>query len=137
MTETLKKIIYRQQLIALVIYKNLSARANQFLTQPDSALQLGVLSFKKGDRVKPHAHLSLKKITHQNQEFIYLKTGKVEVSFFYQNTLVCKKILNAGDCLLQISGGHGFIFLQPTELITVKQGPYKGVTKEKKFLVNV
>ena len=34
------------------------------------------------------------------------------------------KILNKGDVILLVNGGHGFEMLEKTEMIEVKQGPY-------------
>ena len=127
-----------QKTIALIVKADFKAKPHQFLTDKDNPLQLGVLAHKKDSEVKPHQHRKLTKTTHQNQEFIYLKSGKVEVTFyrdFYRgSTPVKKHILEPGDCLLQLSGGHGFKYLKDSETITIKQGPYFGKAKEKKLL---
>ncbi|MFH0942911.1 MAG: hypothetical protein V1810_01930 [Candidatus Beckwithbacteria bacterium] len=122
------------QLIALIIRANHQAKPNQFLTSKTNPLQLGVLKFPKNHQVKPHQHRHLAKTTHQNQEFIYLVSGQAEVEFFYKGSTLVKHRLNPGDCLLQLKGGHGFTFLKPSKIITIKQGPYRGLKAEKEFL---
>lgn len=120
--------------LALIIKANFKAKPHQFLTDKNNPLQLGVLSHSKNSEVKPHQHKNLEKTTHQNQEFIYLKSGLVEVTFFNKGVSFVKHLLNPGDCLLQLSGGHGFKFLKKSETITIKQGPYFGKLKEKAFI---
>jgi mannose-6-phosphate isomerase-like protein (cupin superfamily) len=41
--------------------------------------------------------------------------------------------LKTGDVILLASGGHGFEFLEETELIEVKQGPYAGDKDKERF----
>jgi hypothetical protein len=36
-------------------------------------------------------------------------------------------VLERGDVILLVSGGHGFRMLEPTEMIEVKQGPFVGM----------
>lgn len=115
--------------IALII--KAKAKINRFITKPNNPLQLGYLSFSKNNQVKPHQHRALTKTTHQNQEFIYVVSGQIQVEFFNKGESFVKHILNPGDCLLQIAGGHGFTFLKPTKIITIKQGPYSNRKREK------
>ncbi|MFH1279981.1 MAG: cupin domain-containing protein [Candidatus Beckwithbacteria bacterium] len=115
--------------IALII--KAKTKINGFVTKPDNPLQLGSLSFSKNNQVKPHQHRALTKTTHQNQEFIYVVSGQLKVTFFNKGESFVKHILNPGDCLLQLSGGHGFTFLKPTKIITIKQGPYSNRKREK------
>lgn len=42
-------------------------------------------------------------------------------------------ILEAGDTILLVSGGHGFTVLEEVEMIEVKQGPYSGEADKKRF----
>ena len=132
MSSSLETIKSGSQLIALIIRSSFKPKKHQFLTQDDNPLQLGVLKFSQNDQVKPHLHRHITKTAHLNQEFLYLTSGKLQVSFFNsKKKLLSTTTLNPGDCLLQISGGHGFKALKPCQLITIKQGPYHSTTKEK------
>lgn len=134
MTSDLITIKVRQKTIALIIRANLEPQKDQFLTDSQSPLQLGVLHYQANSVVKPHLHRQVTKTTHKNQEFIYLVKGQVKVDFFSKRKLIQTEILNPGDCLLQLSGGHGFTFLKPSKLVTIKQGPYLGRTREKNIV---
>jgi len=119
----------RGKLIALII--KAKSKINGFVTKPDNPLQLGCLKFSKNHTVTAHQHRALTKTTHQNQEFIYIVSGQLQAEFFNKGESFVKHILNPGDCLLQLSGGHGFTFLKPTKIITIKQGPYSNRKREK------
>ncbi len=119
------------KLIALIIKAKTQPKINQFITDPHNPLQLGFLRFSKNRQVKPHQHRALDKTTHQNQEFIYVVSGQILAEFFYKGRTFVKHLLNPGDCLLQLQGGHGFTMLKPTKLITIKQGPYSSRQREK------
>ena len=43
-------------------------------------------------------------------------------------------MLEAGDVILLISGGHGFVVLEDVQMIEVKQGPYSGDEDKTRFL---
>jgi hypothetical protein len=49
----------------------------------------------------------------------------VKINFYHpDNTFFTSRELKTGDVILLASGGHGFEFLEETEIIEVKQGPY-------------
>ncbi len=43
------------------------------------------------------------------------------------------RILQAGDVILLVSGGHGFEVLEELDMIEVKQGPYAGEADKTRF----
>ena len=43
------------------------------------------------------------------------------------------RILLSGDVILLSKGGHGFLMLEDTEMIEVKQGPYAGDQDKERF----
>lgn len=131
MLNNLINITFGKTTLALIIKAGFKAKPHQFLTKPNNPLQLGVNFYPKNHSVKPHQHRRLTKTTHQNQEFIYVVSGQIQAEFCYKGPSFVTHILNPGDCLLQLSGGHGFTFLKPTKIITIKQGPYSSRKLEK------
>ena len=77
-------------------------------------------------------------MVHRNvvmtQEVLFIKKGKLRVDFYddYEDYLE-SKILDEGDVILLVSGGHGFTVLEEVEMIEVKQGPYSGDADKKRF----
>ena len=50
------------------------------------------------------------------------------------NSLFESQILNKGDIILLAFGGHGFVMLEKSEIIEVKQGPYAGDKDKVRFV---
>lgn len=68
------------------------------------------------------------------QEVLFIKKGKLRVDFYDDNEQYLEsRILEAGDVILLVSGGHGFTVLEEVEMIEVKQGPYSGDQDKRRF----
>ncbi len=119
--------------IALIIYNDSSSHGTHFFTPDDYPLQVGSICRNAGDVIEPHTHRHVHNTIYQYQEVLIIKKGSVKV-FLYdeQDNPVTTRIINEGDIIILISGGHGFEFLSLTEMIEVKQGPY--LVYEKKVI---
>jgi len=42
-------------------------------------------------------------------------------------------ILETGDIVMLVNGGHGFSLLEDTILFEIKQGPYTGLVEKERF----
>jgi len=104
-----------------------------FLTGPESPLQLGVNFYASGDQVKAHYHLPRHLETNQIQEFLLIGEGRTTVTLFDadDHTPFTNFELGAGDMVLLLAGGHSLQMLEPTKVVEVKQGPYDGKAKDK------
>jgi len=106
-----------------------------FVTEESFPLQLGINRYARGSKIRPHVHNRIKRIIDLSQEMVYVERGKAEVYFYdEQGKEVDREILRSGDLVFFASGGHGFDILAETKIIEVKQGPFHGTEKEKKFL---
>jgi hypothetical protein len=126
---TTKKIILKikidRQLAAIVIRKDFSKSGIEFFSPGEFSQQLGYMKRPKGYKIPPHLHLLHPREIKLTQETLLVKSGKVKVKLYNQNKLLKKTlILKTGDVILLASGGHGFEFLEESELIEIKQGPY-------------
>jgi len=128
----IETIEYNNERLAYIIRKSIKVDGKKFFGSPDDFLQIGYMNLKKGEILKPHIHKPQKKLITQNQEVLYIVSGKMKVSFYDK---IPKKInealLSDGDLIVLLSGGHGFEFLEDTELIEIKQGPYTGKSNDK------
>ncbi len=80
-------------------------------------------------------HRSSSKTINEEQEVLHIEYGKVEVEFYESSgKKIGNAMLNSGDTILLLSGGHGFNILEDTKMIEVKQGPYYGVAEDKEYL---
>ncbi|HXK19383.1 MAG TPA: hypothetical protein VNG33_16345 [Polyangiaceae bacterium] len=129
-----QQIEHRGRTYAIVLRATASSDEKyNFLTGPESPLQLGVNFYAAGETIKAHYHLPRRVETDQIHEFILIGEGRTKVTLFDADdrTPFTDFELGAGDMLLLLAGGHGFELLEPTKIVEVKQGPYDGKSKDK------
>lgn len=115
------------KLFAIILRSGFEKEGVNFFTPEDNPLQLGLLKHKRGTKIKPHIHKNA-------QEVLHMQRGKMEVFFYSENGKKIKNvILNAGDTILLLSGGHGFNIQEDSKIVEVKQGPYLGVERDKEY----
>jgi hypothetical protein len=117
----------------MIIRKNFGSYGSHFATSLENPLQIGVIERGAGDVISSHKHLPVQvDYCGVRQEFLHVMMGKVRVKFFdTEGRQVAERVLDQGDSLLQMSGGHGFNFEEPTRLIEVKLGPYSTKDNDK------
>jgi len=105
----------------------------KFFSEPDWPLQVGLMALPSGHKIAAHAHLVQNSLRVQpTQEFLFVFSGNMEVDFFDESGQYLQtESVSKGEALFHIRGGHAFRFLEPTQLIEVKSGPYLGREKDK------
>lgn len=134
----MKRIVQNGELIALIIDTAGDFRQGvHFISDEDWPLQLGLLAHPGGHSIPAHSHVERQtsgKIT--TQEFLLLLNGRMDVDFYdAQGILFQSETLVSGQALLQVRGGHGFSFQEPSRIIELKLGPYLGKDKDKQAIV--
>lgn len=130
----IEQIIINDQLIAIIIYNEFNKDGLEFFTPGDFSQQLGYMKHNKGDTIQEHKHLLHTREIKLTQETLFIKRGHVKINFYADdNTYFTNRELKTGDVILLASGGHGFEFLEETEMIEVKQGPYAGDLDKVRF----
>tara|TARA_B110000014_G_C19908001_1_gene469812 strand:- start:137 stop:532 length:396 start_codon:yes stop_codon:yes gene_type:complete len=111
--------------LAIIIRSNYKSENIKFFTENNSNFQVGYMNRNTDYEVKPHYHTKQTRIINTTSEVLLIKNGKINVDFFDSNKKILeKKILNTGDIIVFLEGGHGVQFLEKTEIIEIKQGPY-------------
>jgi hypothetical protein len=88
-----------------------------------------------GKVIQPHVHNPVIREVTYTQEVLFIKNGKLRVDFYNdQQEYLDSRILEAGDVILLVTGGHGFEVLEEIEMIEVKQGPYVGEQDKTRFV---
>ena len=124
--------------LAIIIRKDFKSKGITFFTPDDYSQQLGYMNHPKGHIIQPHLHNKVKREVKITKEVLFIKSGKVRVDFYDdKKTYLKSKILYAGDVILLAYGGHGFEILEPSEIVEVKQGPYKGDQDKTQFKYNI
>lgn len=123
--EKLEKIMINEKLSAIILRADFKKEGIEFFTPADCSQQLAYMNRPKGYVIKAHIHCAVPREVNFTRETLFIRSGKVRVDFYSQDKkYVESKILNKGDVLLLVEGGHGFEFIEAGEMIEVKQGPY-------------
>ena len=125
----------KDRLLAIVIKDKYTCDGVDFITPGEYSQQVACMHHPKGKRIDAHIHNMVHRNVVMTQEVLFIKKGKLRVDFYddYEDYLE-SKILDEGDVILLVSGGHGFTVLEEVEMIEVKQGPYSGDADKKRFL---
>ena len=84
--------------------------------------------------MEPHEHVPFKEAKNlEVQEVLFVKKGKISIDVYHKKDLIKNVILSSNDLIL-LNSGHSVKFLNDTELIEIKQGPYRGRDLEKSYL---
>jgi hypothetical protein len=130
MTETrdpVERIEAAGELLAIIIRSSFRKDGIEFFTPSTFSQQLGYMSHPEGHVITAHRHNRTPRRIDYTNEVLFLKSGRARVDLYdSKQTYVVSSLLATGDVILLVSGGHGFTMLEPTEMIEVKQGPYKG-----------
>jgi mannose-6-phosphate isomerase-like protein (cupin superfamily) len=123
--KNVEEIRIDDQIIAIIIYSEFSKEGIEFFTPGDFSQQLGYMKRAKGYEIQEHMHKLQSREVKYTQETLFIKRGRVRVDFYTDDRVyISSRELKGGDVILLASGGHGFEFLEETEMMEVKQGPY-------------
>jgi len=118
-------IVSEKTPIAIIIGAGYAPAETTFITEPTATQQLGYIVYPKGHTITPHQHKPQLRQIVGTTEVILVKHGAVEaVLFDNQRKFIAKKLLNSGDIIILLNGGHGFEILEDAVLVEIKQGPY-------------
>jgi hypothetical protein len=121
----IEQITSQDSIIAIIIRHEFTKNGIEFFTPGDFSQQLGYMKHKAGHHIQEHIHVLHHRDINYTQETLFVKKGRIRINFFTEDKhYFCSRELKTGDVILLASGGHGFEFLEETEMIEVKQGPY-------------
>ena len=130
----IQQIICQGQLLALIISHRFKEPGIHFFTPDEFSQQLAYIHHPAGKIIPPHVHNPVHREVIYTQEVLFIKAGKLRVDFYDDlEHYLESRILEAGDVILLIKGGHGFEVLEAIEMIEVKQGPYVGEQDRTRF----
>ncbi|WP_027204142.1 hypothetical protein [Butyrivibrio fibrisolvens] len=129
--EVIKK---KDKTLAIIVRDDHQCDGIDFVTPGEYSQQVAYMHHPKGKVIAAHVHNLVHRNVVLTQEVLFIKKGKLRVDFYdeYKDYLE-SRILNAGDVILLVSGGHGFKALEELEMIEVKQGPYAGDADKERF----
>ena len=111
--------------IAIIVRNDYQKEGVSFFTPNDFSQQLAFMSHEKGKVIPPHFHNKIPRVIHFTKEVLFIKKGQLRVDFYDEDkNYLESRVLNVGDIILLVSGGHGFEALDDLEMFEVKQGPF-------------
>ena len=133
--EMFEQVTIQGDVVAIIVRKDFEKQGIHFFTPNDYSQQLAYMNHPTGKDIQPHVHKKVQREVHYTQETLFIRKGKLQVDFYsddqkYQES----RVLEAGDVILLIKGGHGFKVLEDLEMFEVKQGPYAGDEDKIKFV---
>ncbi len=130
----IEEITHDGAALAMIVSRSYSADGIKFLTPDSYSLQLGYMTRPTGYSIQPHLHLPVERVARYTQEVLFIRSGKVRVDFYSDaKDYITSRILNAGDVILLICGGHGFEILEAADIVEVKQGPFVDHKDKERF----
>jgi hypothetical protein len=130
----IEQITANGKLAALIIKRQYDKPGISFFTSNELSQQLAYMHHPAGKVIEPHIHNPVPREVLYTQETLLLKRGKLRVDFYDdQQRYLESRILEAGDVILLIQGGHGFEVLEELEMFEVKQGPYVAEKDKTRF----
>jgi hypothetical protein len=138
MGKSFEQIVHQGEMFALIVRDEYSMPGISFFTPGDFSQQLAYMLHPAGKVIDPHFHNPVPRTVVYTQETLLIKRGRLRVDFYDDQQLYLEsRILEAGDVILLIKGGHGFEVLEELEMIEVKQGPYAGDHDKTRFVGKV
>jgi hypothetical protein len=123
----MEKYEFNGELFAIVIRNTYDKEGITFFTDETLSQQLAYMNHPKGKLIQPHIHKPIERTVAYTQEVLIIKDGILKVDFYSEEqTFLESTLLNKGDTILLIKGGHGFSVIEDVKMIEVKQGPYAG-----------
>jgi mannose-6-phosphate isomerase-like protein (cupin superfamily) len=130
----MERILHNDELLALIVPNEFHDPGVHFVTPADLSQQLAYMRHPAGKVIDAHFHNRVVREVHYSQEVLMIRKGRLRVDFYDENQCYIEsRVLEAGDTILLISGGHGFEVLEEVEMIEVKQGPHVGEGDKTRF----
>lgn len=127
-----RKIIYNNILYGILVGKDEDTEKTKFFSPPNCSLQFGIVANTKDYIEPPHTHKKISRTITNLEQMIYVIKGKVAVDFFNdKKEIVETVILEKGDSILLLDGGHSIRVLEDLKCISIKQGPFLGAENDK------
>lgn len=131
---TVQLIKKKDVLLAMIVRNDYVCEGVDFITPDEYSQQVAYMHHPTGKVIDAHLHNLVHRNVVMTQEVLFIKKGRLRVDFYdnYKDYLE-SVVLEAGDVILLVSGGHGFNVLEEVEMIEIKQGPYSGDKDKVRF----
>ena len=134
MMEGFESIFHDGVELAIIVRNGFKAKGIHFFTEPSYSQQVAFMQHDKGHKIQAHSHNEVNRTVRKTNEVLIIRKGNLKVTIYDDSrSKVCERILNTGDLILLIAGGHGFEANDDVEFFEIKQGPYAGDNDKNRF----
>jgi hypothetical protein len=117
---------------AEVIRADARVSKTRFFSPPESSFQFGLLAHEAGFVEEPHYHKPFPRQIEDLQQMFVMQRGRIVVELYSNDGDLLREItLTAGDAIVLVHGVHALRVIEDFQAISVKQGPYLGMEKDK------
>lgn len=108
----------------------------KFFSPDGDYQQVGTWGYGEGKTLLAHSHNEFSREVMWTQEVLFVRTGRLQADIFdTDDQKVAELIVQAGDLLVLLRGGHGYKILeQGTQVLEIKNGPYVGADTDRRRL---
>jgi mannose-6-phosphate isomerase-like protein (cupin superfamily) len=132
--QSLVRVEHDGQMLAMIVRHHFREPGITFFTDNELSQQMGFMRHPVGKVIEPHVHNHISRSVNYTQEALFIRSGKIRVDFYSDaQQYLFSHVLESGDVILLVSGGHGFEILEEVEMIEIKQGPYAGDRDKTRF----
>src|SRR3954470_15069580 len=132
--DPLVRVEHDGQMLAMIVRHHFRQPGITFFTEDELSQQMGFMRHPVGKVIEPHVHNHISRSVNYTQEALFIRSGKIRVDFYSDaQKYLFSYVLESGDVILLVSGGHGFEILEEVEMIEIKQGPYAGDRDKTRF----
>lgn len=124
----------KEDTLAIIIKKGHQAEGIEFLTPGEYSQQMAYMHHPAGRKIDAHIHNEVHRNICYTQEVLVIQKGKLRVDFYNAGQQYLEsRLIQEGDIILLVSGGHGFEVIEEVEMVEIKQGPYAGNGDKTRF----
>ena len=119
--------IYDNNKNLLGIYINDQDFKNEknFLTDNSISFQVGTFNLDQGNVIQRHVHNKYERKIFKTSEALFMIDGKIKVDLYdIENEFIQTVIVEKGEIIVMLDGGHAIEILEDSKFVEVKQGPY-------------
>lgn len=134
MTEGIEWFKEGETVLALIVRASVMPAQTTFFTPDSFYQQAGFVVYPAGGTIHAHDHKPIQRHLVGTAETLLIRKGKA-VAHIYDShrNPVGDTVLETGDMIMLVSGGHGFTLLEDTVFLEIKQGPYTGLVEKERF----
>ena len=99
-----------------------------FFSTDKEYIQVGAWNYPKGKELLAHIHNRVIRSIDRTQEVLFVRKGSIRATIYsLKAKIIGTCIVKEGDLLILLSCGHGYTIMEDgTQVLEVKNGPYKG-----------